>query len=254
MKRLAILAATVVCGLTAACGGNNPVIDDGKKLSDLKITPTSPATGSATPGQDPLKEVAELRKKMAEVWARNNNLRADVTLYVKNLQSGTVESAKLDYWFQKPNSTALYLKEHSKTAANGTKMVWQGGDKVAIKTKFIGFWVKTSLPESDDRLKDARGDKISDTSVPKMMQCLTDPAAQVAFLGRGKYKNRDIVQFSLKSKYMIARVDKEHIAVDTGNFLPVVREMYEAGGKLTYRLQLEGIKINVHEPKAFELD
>jgi outer membrane lipoprotein-sorting protein len=52
---------------------------------------------------------------------------------------------------------------------------------------------------------------------------------------------------------MVKRVDSERIAIDTGNFLPVVREMYEKG-QLTYRLQLEGIKINVHEPNAFKLD
>ncbi|MBM3266166.1 MAG: hypothetical protein FJZ01_00835 [Candidatus Sericytochromatia bacterium] len=254
MKRVSLPFLLLVGQLATACGSNAPTIDPGGKLKDLKIVaPTTPATGSAQPGADPAKEVATLRQKMGEVWARNTNLRADVTLYVKDVNKGAVESAKLDYWFQKPSSTALLIKEHTKTAAAGTKMVWMGGSKVGIKTKFIGFWVKTNLDEQDDRLRDARGDSLSDTAVPKMMQALLDPQAQVALVGRGEYKGRPIAQISLKSKFMVKGVESERIAIDTGNYLPVVREMYQKG-QLTYRLQLESIKINVHEPDAFKLD
>lgn len=237
--------------VAAGCGGNSPTIDAGGKLKDLKIVPTTPATGSVA--ADPAKEIARLREQVAANYARNSNLRANVTVYIKNIQTGAIESAKLDYWFQKPKAVAMVIKEHTKTAANGTKMVWMGGDKLAIKTKFIGFWVKTSLPESDDRLKDGRGDRISETTVQRMMQALLDPAAQVALLGNGQFKGKPITQISLKSKYMLSRVESERIAIDTTTYLPVVREMYEKG-QLTYRMQLEDIKLNIRDPKAFELD
>lgn len=248
------LVTTAMLVASVGCGGNSPAIDSGGRLKDLKIQPTAPATGSANPQLDPANEIAQIRQQVAFNYQRNNNLRADVTVYVKNLQKGDTESAKLDYWFQKPNSTALLIKEHSpKAAAAGTKMVWMGGEKLAIKTKFIGFWVKTSLPESDERLKDTRGDRISETAVPRMMKAILDPRAQVVLVGRGQFKGRPVVQLSLKSQFSLPRVESERISVDTTNYLPVVREMYE-GGKLTYRLQLEGIKLNVHEPKAFELE
>lgn len=251
---LLALAATVFALAAAGCGTDGPLIDAGGKLRDLKIVPTSPATGSANPQEGGAQEFARLRDAVARNYAQNTNLRADVTVFIRNIQKGNVESAKLDYWFQKPNATALKIKEHSKAGAAGTKIVWMGGDKVGIKTKFLGFWLKTSLAESDDRIKDARGSRISDTAVPRMMQTILDPQAQVAIYGRGEYKGRPVVQLSLKSRFMLARVESERITIDTGNFLPVVREMYEAGPKLTYRMQLEGIKLNSHEPKAFELD
>lgn len=254
MRRVGLVVAllgTVSLLLATGCGGNAPTIDAGGKLKDLKITPTTPASGSVT--ADPAREVARLRDQVAQNYARNHSLRANVTVYVKDVRNGSIESAKLDYWFQKPNSVAMLIREHTKSAANGTKMVWMGGSKIAIKTKFIGFWVKTSLDESDDRLKDARGDRISETTVQRMMQALLDPAAQVALLGTGQYKGHPITQISLKSKYMLPRVESERIAIDTTNYLPVVREMYEKG-QLTYRMQLEDIKLNIKDPRAFELD
>lgn len=251
VKSLVALLGAVSLYVAAGCGTNGPTIDGGGKLKDLKIVPTTPATGSVA--ADPVKEIAKLRDQVSQNYARNNNLRADVTVYIKDVRNGAIESAKLDYWFQKPNSVAMLIKEHTKSAAAGTKMVWMGGAKIAIKTKFIGFWVKTSIDESDDRLKDGRGDRISETTVQRMMQALLDPAAQVGLLGTGQYKGKPITQLSLKSKFMLPRVESERIAIDTTTYLPVVREMYEKG-QLTYRMQLEDIKLNVKDPKAFELD
>ncbi len=251
VKYLVALLGAVSLFVATGCGESGPTIDPGGKLKDLKIVPTTPASGSAI--ADPVKELARLREQVSLNYARNNNIRADVTIYIKDMRNGAIESAKLDYWFQKPKSVAMLIKEHSKSAANGTKMVWMGGPKIAVKTKFIGFWVKTSLDEADDRLKDGRGDRISETTVERMMKTLLDPSAQLAIVGQGNFKGKPITQISLKSKYMLARVESERIAIDTTTYLPVVREMYEKG-QLTYRMQLESIKLNVKEPKAFELE
>ena len=158
IKFAVALLGAVSLYVAAGCGSNGPTYDAGGKLKDLKIVPTTPATGSVA--ADPAKEVQRLRDQVAQQYARNNNLRANVTVYIKDVRNGAIESAKLDYWFQKPKSVAMLIKEHTKSAANGTKMVWMGGAKIAVKTKFIGFWVKTSIDESDDRLKDGRGDRI----------------------------------------------------------------------------------------------
>ncbi|MBI6546269.1 MAG: hypothetical protein HY692_05710 [Cyanobacteria bacterium NC_groundwater_1444_Ag_S-0.65um_54_12] len=86
-----------------------------------------------------------------------------------------------------------------------------------------------------------------------MMQTLLDPQTQIEILGRGQFKGRPVVQLGLKSRFSLSRVTSEQFTIDTQYFLPVIREMYE-GKILTYRIQLEDIKLNVREPSAFELD
>lgn len=212
----------------------------------------APGGGYGQQSGNPQQQIQSLLSGVAQNYQRNTSFQAAVTVYVKNLSNGQSMSGDMDYWFQKPNSTALYVKDSSDTASVGTKIIWMGGDQVAVRTKFIGFWVNTSLSLTDSRLADVRGDSLADTSVPKMMSVLLDPQAQDSIVGNGSYMGQPVTQISVVSRNSLPGVTNERFTIDTQTMMPVIREMYQ-DNQLTYRIQLQNVQINQPDPSAFTL-
>ncbi len=270
--KLAVIAGVLAMGI-AGCGSQSAVMpDNGGAVNGLQLSgPTSgyPGTsgygspygsttnayGSAGYAQNtvnPQAQVQSLLSGVAQAYNQDTSIRAQVTVFVQNVQTGDSMSGDMDYWFQKPNSTALYVIDSSESNSVGTKLVWMGGDQVAVRTKFIGFWVNTSLSVTDSRLLDKRGDSLADTSVGRMMSTLLDPQAQVTMLGSGSYLGQPIVQIAVVSRQSLPGVTSERFTINTQSMLPVIREMY-SGNQLTYRIQLKNVQLNAPDPSAFTL-
>ena len=270
--KLAVIAGVLAMGI-AGCGSQSAVMpDNGGAVNGLQLSgPTSgyPGTsgygspygsttnayGSAGYAQNtvnPQAQVQSLLSGVAQAYNQDTSIRAQVTVFVQNLQTGDSMSGDMDYWFQKPNSTALYVIDSSESNSVGTKLVWMGGDQVAVRTKFIGFWVNTSLSVTDSRLLDKRGDSLADTSVGRMMSTLLDPQAQVTMLGSGSYLGQPVVQIAVVSRQSLPGVTSERFTINTQSMLPVIREMY-SGNQLTYRIQLKNVQLNAPDPSAFTL-
>ncbi len=270
--KLAVIAGVLAMGI-AGCGSQSAVMpDNGGAVNGLQLSgPTSgyPGTsgygspygsttnayGSAGYAQNtvnPQAQVQSLLSGVAQAYNQDTSIRAQVTVFVQNVQTGDSMSGDMDYWFQKPNSTALYVIDSSESNSVGTKLVWMGGDQVAVRTKFIGFWVNTSLSVTDSRLLDKRGDSLADTSVGRMMSTLLDPQAQVTMLGSGSYLGQPVVQIAVVSRQSLPGVTSERFTINTQSMLPVIREMY-SGNQLTYRIQLKNVQLNAPDPSAFTL-
>ncbi len=271
--KLAAIAGVLALGI-AGCG-NQPAVmpDSGGAVNGLQLSgPTSsyPGTsgygspygstansyGSAGYGSyapaNPQAQVQSLLSSVAQAYNQDTSIRAQVTVFVQNLQTGESMSGDMDYWFEKPNSTALYVIDSSESNTVGTKLVWMGGDQVAVRTKFIGFWVNTSVSVTDSRILDKRGDSLADTSVGRMMSTLLDPQAQVSMLGSGSYLGQPVVQIAVVSRQSLPGVTSERFTINTQSMLPVIREMY-TGNQLTYRIQLKNVQLNAPDPSAFTL-
>lgn len=238
--KLGILAA--IASSLAGCGdAPGTVVDNGKQLGGLYIQKPN-----QNPNQNPQYELRQLMYNIGMAYHRTTNFTATVRIY----QKGKTEtaSAKLDYTFAKPNRIALEVKEHSEGKKVGTKLVWNGGDQIAVKTKFVGFWMKTSLPASDDRLKDTCGYTMEQTGIGKMMNILLHPQAQVRILGRGMFRGMPVTQIEVISPARLPGVTRELFTLDQQHN-PVVREMF-SGQTLIYRYQMENMRLNTQLPNS----
>ncbi|MBI6546215.1 MAG: hypothetical protein HY692_05440, partial [Cyanobacteria bacterium NC_groundwater_1444_Ag_S-0.65um_54_12] len=120
LMRSKLLFYALVMGLSAglnSCGTSiTTVSDTGGQLKDLRLAPAKPGGDNPQLSKpDPSAEIAQLRYAVSQTYSRNNNIHALVTNYIKNVQTGELFSSKMDYWFQKPQATAIYIREASKT-------------------------------------------------------------------------------------------------------------------------------------------
>jgi hypothetical protein len=241
-----VLAAVVLSG----CGADAPstVVDRGGRLKDLNLN-QSP---NGAPQQNAQK-VAQLMQMVAQAHARNNSVACDLTAFFRK-DSGATSSMKTRYRFQKPKQTSMEILEASEGGTVGTKLVWNGGNDVAVKTKLLGFWLKTSLGITDSRIADARGYRINETSLDQMYATLLHAQAKHELLSEGMLKGRPVAIVRLDSPIKLRGVTHEIFGVYVDNFVPAFRELY-GGDTLLMRLQIDNARLNpTMEKNAFNLD
>ncbi len=245
-----LLSVALVAMALTGCGMDPPgkVVDRGGKLKDLNLNQPQPGM----PQQDQ-KNVAQLMQLVAQSHARNNGVACDLIAFFRK-DDGTTSSMKSKFRFQKPNQTSLEILEASQGGTVGTKLVWNGGSDVAVKTKLMGFWLKTSLGVTDDRIKDARGYRINETSLDQMYATLLHTQAKYQLLSEGMLKNRPVAIVRVDSPMKLRGVTHEVFGIYVDNFVPAFRELY-GGNTLLMRLQIDNARLNPQmESNAFNLD
>jgi len=245
-----ILSLALVASVLAGCGGNpaGKVVDRGGKLKDLTLT----QPGANTPQQDP-NRVIQLMQLVGQAHTRNNSVACDLVAFFRK-DNGSTTSMKTKYRFQKPKQTSMEILEATDGGTVGTKLVWNGGSDVAVKTKLLGFWLKTSLSVTDDRIKDSRGYRINETSLDQLYATLLHPQAKHELLSEGVLKGRPVAIVRLDSPMKLRGVTHEVFGIFVDTFTPAFRELY-GGETLLMRLQIENARLNPQmESNAFNLD
>jgi len=249
-NRLALVSGVLVALLAlAGCGrpASTTVVPRTPVTPMLQPMPQQPANG-----QDGARMAADIRERVGTAYQGATTIQASLKSYIHNVQTGKTARYVLDSWFQKPGRSAYKVREATEASTIGTKMIVDGTGQVQVRTKFAGFWVNTTLPETDERTRTARGDGMSDTALPRMMQVLLDSQAQVQYLGQAQMAGRQVAMLELRSAMMLPRVTHERYAIDMGTGMPYSRECYEAG-RLTYQLTIEQVRLNQPDPAAFLL-
>ncbi|MNK72847.1 hypothetical protein D3C87_923330 [compost metagenome] len=247
-----ILSLALVASVLAGCGGNpaGKVVDRGGKLKDLNLN--QPQPGANTPQQDP-NRVIQLMQLVGQAHTRNNSVACDLVAFFRK-DNGSTTSMKTKYRFQKPKQTSMEILEATDGGTVGTKLVWNGGSDVAVKTKLLGFWLKTSLSVTDDRIKDSRGYRINETSLDQLYATLLHPQAKHELLSEGVLKGRPVAIVRLDSPMKLRGVTHEVFGIFVDTFTPAFRELY-GGETLLMRLQIENARLNPQmEANAFNLD
>lgn len=247
-----LLSLALVAMVLTGCGVSpaGKVVDRGGKLKDLNLN--QPQPGANTPQQDPAR-VLQLMQLVAQAHARNNNVACDLVAYFRR-DNGTTTSMKTKYRFQKPKQTSMEVLEASDGGTVGTKLVWNGGSDVAVKTKLMGFWLKTSLSITDDRIKDSRGYRINETSLDQLYATLLHAQAKHELLSEGMLKGRPVAVIRLDSPMKLRGVTHEVFGIYVDTFTPAFRELY-GGNTLLMRLQIDNARLNAQmESNAFNLD
>ena len=247
-----LLSLALMALLMTGCGANpaGKVVDRGGKLKDLNLN--QPQPGAQNPQQDP-NRVMQLMQLVSQAHARNSSVACDLTAFFRR-DDGTTTSMKTKYRFQKPKQTSMEILEASDGGTVGTKLVWNGGSDVAVKTKLFGFWLKTSVSLSDDRIKDSRGYRIDETSLDQLYATLLHPQAQHQLLSEGNFKNRPVAVVRLDSPKKLRGVSHEVFGIYVDTFTPAFRELYN-GNTLLMRLQIDNARLNPQmESNAFNLD
>jgi hypothetical protein len=212
-------------------------------------SPVAPATaplGAAPEGVD-TRVTAALT---AAQRLRDGSGSADCVLmlhYIKD--DGTKPWIRSHYKYQKPQHNALELLSSSESKVEGTQLVWTGGGKVQVHTKFIGFWLNISLDLQDDRLKDAVGYRIDQTAINKVFDTLLCPQNKVTYLADGNLKGRPMWVLNVVSPLSLAPATREVFGIEKSSGTPIVREMYK-GDKAYFRMELESNKLNPHFTSA----
>lgn len=247
-----LLSLALMAMVVTGCGANpaGKVVDRGGRLKDLNLN--QPQPGANTPQQDQ-QRLVQLMQLVAQAHARNTSVACDLVAFFRK-DNGTTTSMKTKYRFQKPKQTSMEILEASEGGTVGTKLVWNGGSDVAVKTKLVGFWLKTSLSVTDDRIKDSRGYRINETSLDQLYATLLHQSAQYQLLSEGNLKGRPVAIIRVDSPMKLRGVTHEVFGIYVDTFTPAFRELY-GGDTLLMRLQIDNARLNPQmESNAFNLD
>ncbi len=249
---LTLLAAVVSASLIAGCGeAPGTVVDDGKNMKDLRLNQNNQQVSQ----QNQQALIQQIMQGVTATRARVNNIRCDLTGYFVNEKTGQQGSNQAKFAFEKPNKTSIYMVQSSDPKTVGTKLVWTGGKDLAVKTKFIGFWVKTNIDVHDPRATDQRGFFLDETGINPLMDTLLDPRNQVTVMGTGQLNGVPVAQLSIVSPRSLRGIAREVYVIDGQKMVPIVREMYDKSDKLVVRLRMDNMVLNSTMPSStFQLE
>jgi hypothetical protein len=157
-------------------------------------------------------------------------------------------SETLKIAFKKPSTLKIQVTQSTGGNA-GTQLLWEGGDACKVKPGYLPFAV--SIKMSDDRLLSKNGWEIRETEVNSILKILLDPSSRLKALGPGQFDGRPLNMLELVSPLTPKGGAKETIGIDPKTNLPGVRMIYNASGKMIYRLNIKQLTMKV--PSSNEL-
>lgn len=249
---LTLLIAALGASLMAGCGeAPGTVVDDGKNMKDLRLNQNN----QAMPQQNQQAFIQKLMQDLSMVRATTTSIRCDLVGYFVGEKDGKQGSNLAKFAWEKPNKTSVQMIQSSDPKTVGTKIVWTGGKQMAVKTKFIGFWVKTSVDVRDPRAVDQRGFFLDETGINPLMETLLDPRNQTQVMGTGNMNGIPVAQLSIVSPRSLRGIGREVYVIDGQRMVPIVREMYDKNNKLVFRIRMDNMVMNSSVPSStFQLE
>jgi hypothetical protein len=255
MKRV-LLLALVLAGCSKAADPAAPDLQTPRYAPAAPVAATPTPVPGAVPG-DPSAGTrqggdARVRDTLALVQKlRDGGSTADCQLMFRYVKAdGAKAWIRSHYKYQKPKRNSVELMTGSDSKVEGTQLIWTGGSKVKVHTKFLGFWLTIDLPLEDDRLKDPVGYRLDQTSIDKVFDTILCPQNQTSYLADGNLNGRPMAVLSVVSPMSLKPATREVIGIEKGTGVPLLREMYK-GDQLYFRMQVETNKLN---PKLTSAD
>lgn|GEM_PF-1227874 len=247
IERLAKGMVALVAGslLVAGCGAKpSTVVDASKQIKDLKINQPSQGGAGVPTGLNQQAFLQQLMQDITQVRNTTNSLQFDLTGYFIAIDTGQPASNKVHYCFEKPNKTSINILQSTDDRTVGTKLVWLGGSDVQVHTKFIGFWINTSVSERDSRMTDQRGYYLDQTGITPTMDLLLNPQNQVTLGGFGNMNGIPVCQLDIASPKQLQGISHEVFTIDGNRKVPIMREMYDQNNKLVFRIRMDNVILN----------
>ena len=245
-----LLGAMMLAGCGAAPTAphvkDQPVPEPDASTAPIGIPPVAGgAPVSAGPGQG-----QGLDAMMLGIRAARQNVTGftgNVVTFEDGPKGKISETLKIA--FKKPSTLKIDVTQS--TAGNaGTQLLWSGGEDCKVKPGYLPFPV--SIKMSDDRLLSKNGWKISETEVNSILKVLLDPSSRLKGLGPQAFDGKQLQMVELVSPLTPKGGAREVIGIDPATNLPGVRMIYNASGKLIYRLTIKQLKLKT--PSSAELD
>lgn len=155
----------------------------------------------------------------------------------------------LEIAFKKPST--LKIKVAKSSGGNeGTQLLWHGGEECKVKPSYLPFAV--SIKMSDERLLGKNNWEIGQTEVNSILTVILDPSSRLKALGDQAHDGKTLAMIELVSPLTPKGGAREVVGIDKVTKLPGVRMIYDAKGKLIYRLTIK--QLTMKTPSAKDLD
>lgn len=210
--------------------------------SALLLGPTAPAL--AIEGDAKGKALVQ---EFLAAYSRTFSFHGIAQVYTR--KASQESHMRVDLAFQKPHMLAVTVLEHPENRLQEkTTITWQGERDCKVKTGFFGGLVRLTLPITDSRLRDIRGDTLKDVSIVTAIPMITHPRARTRYLGAHTLMGQATQGFEIKSPILLAGVVREEIYVSDLTKFPVVRRMFDADNNKVYELAFVQNQLNLTLP------
>ena len=209
------------------------------------------ALGALPAQADPQGEA--LIRRFLAVYDQAETFEGVARVYCRH--QGKATETTYQIYLAKPNKSGFrVLKAPHQRSTEGTKLVWLGGPKVDVRTRFFGLPISLKADVTDKRLGDLRGDTMDDLSVVTAVSVLRRPDVRVTYLGRQVLDGRALERVEVKSPALLKGIRREVLSLDVETGIPIVREMHDEAG-VAYKLTVERFKLDNGLPStAFTLE
>lgn len=208
-------------------------------LKPQTAQPKPSRTPSAQPvATDPLQS---LMTAVKQALSSIQNLTATIDSWNTNGQKS--ETVKTRISFMQPDHNRVDILQSTNSSAVGSKVVWSGTSQVTVRAKVLFVSVTLTLPQTDDRLVNARGYTVADVGLKRLIDIFFHPQTNAKWLGTSNMDGRNLYILELTSPLSPDDVSKERVGIDPETKLPVLRQLFQ-GDQMVFWTQLTAIQTN----------
>lgn len=173
--------ALLVMALALAACGTSPTGAKWTRPTKPEPTATAPADPAPPPSPGaPAGSAAELIERGYASFSAMSGYETEMH-YMQKKGAKTSTGIYLIAGKQ-PRKVRIIIKEGN---SQGTKLLWEGGDKIKVRPTGFLSAVTVDLPLTDDRFKSVRGYTLNQSDVVAMFTMMRDPANKAELSGAG---------------------------------------------------------------------
>lgn len=213
--------------------------------------PTAPVGLPPTTGGGQATTPAEVDALLVGVRHARQNVKG-FTGTVVTFEDGPKGKANetLEIAFKKPSTLKIKVAKSSGDS-QGTQLLWHGGEDCKVKPSYLPFAVTIKM--SDERLLGKNNWEIGETEVNSILKVILDPSSRLKALGDQQHDGKTLAMVELISPLTPKGGAREVVGIDKVTKLPGVRMIYDAKGKLIYRLTIKQLTLKTPSAKDLEI-
>ena len=155
--------------------------------------------------------------------------------------------------FLKPSQTRIdVISDSGNPGDAGTKVYWDGGSSVKVRTSGLLSFMTITLSLTDSRLESYNGYTLQQLNVTTIIKALNDPQAVLKSLGDQQVDGRTVTVLDLSGVAIAPGVDHLHVGIDHLSRLPILVEFYQ-GSQLTYGLRIDNLSTQAPQPQDLQI-
>lgn len=206
--------------------------------------PVAPAPGpNAAPRRDAASErllaaVAQ-RVKSTRNWtalARTDNVGPD----------GVNDYNTARVYYKLPDVMSATVITALNEKKKGTRVVYDGGEQVKVRTYFFGFLpIRVTISVHDARIVDRYKRTLRETGTRQLLNVLLHAESRVKHLGVGEVAGEPVELVEVRSPISWSGLEREVIGISARTGLPVLRDCYDARQRRIFHLELREMRTNI---------